>query len=72
MPLKIKLNRIKNRVVNTTANLISAPSRAKSKVRGVRADVKRGRLLHKQGFGGFREGALSIAKKGKKGKKRRR
>jgi len=43
---------------------LSTPSRLKSKIRGTAYDIKRGHLLHKQGYGG-RKFATEIAKEGK-------
>ena len=43
---------------------LSTPSRFKHKIRGTAYDIKRGHLLHKQGYGG-RKFATEIAKEGK-------
>lgn len=55
---------------NPIKNAAAIVSRIQSKIDGVAADMQRGHTLHKQGYGGYRESALSIAKKGKAGGKR--
>ncbi len=40
-------------------------------IRGMAADIKRGHLLHKQGYGGRRDSALKIAKEGKSAGRKR-
>lgn len=57
--------RIYSRIVNGVADILSARSRAVSKVRGMSADIKRGHLLHKQGVGNHYDSALKKARIGK-------
>lgn len=52
---------------NLIPNAKAIGSIMKSKVKGKLADMKRGRILHKQGYGEYYESSLSIAKKGKTG-----
>jgi len=64
MPKKVsKLRRAKRRAVGAVSSVLSAPSRAKSSVRGLLADNRRGRLLHKQGVRGI--SGLAKARRGK-------
>lgn len=55
-----------------TGSALSAPYRAVQKARGTVADIKRGHLLHKQGYGTTYESAMKKAKTGKTGYKKKR
>lgn len=60
------MGRIKSKIVNGMADVLSAPSRMVSAAKGMMADQKRGMLLYKQGYGKYYDSARTVAKKGRK------
>lgn len=59
-------------VIDVASDVMSAPKVIKEKIKGRMADVKRGNLLYKQGYGSHYDSAMDIARKGKSAGKQRR
>lgn len=54
-----------NGVKNMASSVMAAPVTIPAKVRGMVADVQRGNVLHKEGYGKYYDSSLKIAAQGK-------
>lgn len=69
--MQVKFEKNLEKMRNAAASVISAPSRAVSKIKKTKADMKYGAALWKQGYGEYHDSALKVAKKGKNQPKRK-